>query len=475
VSEPFALLPFAVAAHRGKIDTQEAGPLVAAGLTLLRRHAPLVRALHGRRAAILLHTSPAYLTALAAADGRGAVLLSPLAAPPEISAQIADAGVGAVFTSRALAERLPSGVPKVFLDEAPRRAHVSIGGASSDVDLGAHDGLDLDGDPDAPGRDEEACVVYTSAMAGRPLGAILTHRNLLANARSAVAACACTADDHVLALLPFSHLFGLTVTAIAPLLVGARITTMARFDAALAIELIETRAISLLVGVPAAFAALTTLLEHRSAPRPLPGLRACICGGAPLPREWQDRWTAATGVELRQGYGLTEAGPVCLFNDVRHANQRGTLGIPFPGVEVRIAEERTGAAVADGAVGEICVRGDNVSPGYVSDGNVGLARRDGWLRTGDRGVRHAGGAVSFAGVLKQMFTRGGFNIFPAEVERAVGELPGVRAVRVRAIPDAIRENEIALAIEGDVTEAEVRAWCAARLSAYKQPGRIEIS
>jgi long-chain acyl-CoA synthetase len=489
VSDPLALLPLALAAGGGRLGSAggelfDAQQLVAAGLTLLQRSAPLVRALSGRRSAILLPTSPQYLTALAASEGRGAVLVNPLAAPAEIEFQCRDANVGAVFTAESLAARVPAGIPIVLLDDAPRAARVVTAERTHDVDLGSHHGLAIEGERDARGRDEEAVVVYTSAMRGVPLGAILTHANLLANARSTVVAGAQTADDDVLALLPFSHLFGLTVTCGSPLLAGARVRTMERFNPARAAELLAD-GITEVVGVPAVFHALLAAVERRGVDLRGSALRLCLCGGAVLPRELQDRWADATGVELRQGYGLTEAAPVCLFNRVDVPNVRGTLGVPFPGVDVAImppadyarldAPVDAGVAqpLADGARGEICVRGENVSPGYLG-GAAGLPRRGEWLCTGDEGTRNADGTIGFTGVLKPMFTRNGFNVYPRELERVVGELPGVESVQVRAMPDPVKEHGIALRIAGAVTEADVRRWCEERLSAYKQPAVVEI-
>ncbi|MCU0627800.1 MAG: AMP-binding protein, partial [Gemmatimonadaceae bacterium] len=223
---PLASLTLALAAGGGRVDQYAGQQLVAAGLTLLQRCAPLARALVNRRAAILAPTSPQFLVALAASEGRGAVLVNPLAAPAEIAHQCADAEVGAVFTVGALAGRVPPGLPIVLLDEAPARARVQVGDEVLEVDLGSHFALDLAGDVEEPGSDEEAAIVYTSAMAGTPLGAILTHRSLLANARSTLHAAHMDASDHALAVLPFSHLFGMTVTLSAPLLAGARVTTM---------------------------------------------------------------------------------------------------------------------------------------------------------------------------------------------------------------------------------------------------------
>jgi long-chain acyl-CoA synthetase len=456
------------------VDGRDATSLVAAGLTLLQRSAPLVRALQGRRAAILLPTTHRFLTALAASEGRGAVLVNPLAAPAEIAHQLRDANVGAVLTVAALAPRLPHDTPHVLLDESPRRARVVTPAGHADVDLGSHYGLDLEGDPDVAGRDEEAAIVYTSAMAGRPLGAILTHRNLLANARSTLGALKLGAHDHSLAILPFSHLFGLVVSAIAPLLAGARVTTMERFNPVRAIEALEREGITMMVGVPSVFAVMVGLLERRGEPLRPQSPALFICGGAPLAVELQERWLTATGTELRQGYGLTEAGPVCLFNHVDQQNRRGWLGYPLPHVDVAVRSPDGLAFLPDGEEGEIVVRGDNVFPGYVSDGGAGLAVRDGWLHTGDLGVRDSDGAFAFRGVRKAMFTRNGFNIYPREIERAVSEMPGVRRVRVRAVPDPVRENEIALEVEGDVREDDVKAWCAERLAAYKQPAGVAI-
>jgi long-chain acyl-CoA synthetase len=489
VSDPLALFPLALAAGGGRIgavndDTPfDAQQLVAAGLTLLQRSAPLVRALSGRRSAILLPTVPAYLTALAASEGRGAVLVNPLAAPREIAFQCADANVGAVFTSIALASRVPAGLPTILLDDAPRTARIVTPDRTQDVDLGSHFGLSIAGESDVRGRDEEAVVVYTSAMAGTPLGAVLTHANLLANARSTMEAAAYGDSNDVLALLPFAHLFGLTVAGAAPLLAGGRVRTMERFNPVRAAELLA-EGITEVVGVPAVFHAMLAAIERRGLDLRDSALRVCICGGAVLPIELQDRWADVTGVELRQGYGLTEAAPVCLFNRVDRPNVRGTLGVPFPGVDVAIMPPAAYPAMQrnvglptplrDGERGEICVRGENVSAGYLHDA-VGLPRRGEWLCTGDEGLRNADGTIRFTGLLKPMFTRNGFNIYPAEIERAVLELEGVTAAEARPIPEPSKENDIALRVAGAVTEDEVRDWCETRLSAYKQPTIIETA
>ena len=479
MSDPLSFLPLALAARAGIIDGAPASQHVAAGLTLLQRSAPLVRALAGRRAGILLPTSPAFLTALAASEGRGAVLMNPLASHAELAYQIADANVGAVFTSNALAGLLPENVAVALLDAAPRSARVVVSGSARDIDLGSHFALAIEGDPDAAGSDEEAVVVYTSAMHGRPVGAILSHGNLLLDSRGTVGAAGLAEGDHVLAALPLSHLFGLVISAVAPLLVGARVTTMAHFQPARALDAFERGGVTVFVGVPAMYLAMLGTLASREGQRfSSQSLRLCVCGGAPLAPDVQRRWRDATGIELRQGYGLTEASPVVLFNRVGTPNAIGSLGQPYADVEVSIRDLRDFNPLPDGAVGEICVRGDTVFQGYVRPRSAppprGLDVTDGWLRTGDLGRRLPDGGVEFRGVTKAMFTHNGFNIYPRELELAIAELPGVAAVRVSALPDPMRENVIEVSITGAVSVEDVRLWCASRLGAYKQPSVIRI-
>jgi long-chain acyl-CoA synthetase len=155
---------------------------------------------------------------------------------------------------------------------------------------------------------------------------------------------------------------------------------------------------------------------------------------------------------------------VCLFNRVDRPNVRGALGTPLPGVDVAVRE------------GEIRVRGESVFRGYVSHGSDGLAVTDGWLRTGDRGSLADGGSIVFDGVIKPMFTRNGFNIYPREIELTVEALDGVESARVHAVRSDHDEAEleIALDVRGTTTEAAVRAWCAERLSRYKQPSIVRV-
>ena len=413
------------------------------------------------------------------------MLVNPLSSRPEIAYQIRDANVGAVFTTSELADRLPPGIATVVLDDAPATARVLVDGATRTVDLGSHVGLTLEGEADAAPSSEEAVVVYTSAFAGLPLGAILTHANLLSNPRATIAAGEIDRTAHMLAVLPFAHLFGLVVSGAAPLLVGGRVTTVPRFNPARVLELVESDGITHLVGVPSVFATVAALAERRGSPIAASALRLCICGGAPLSVDLQNRWFDLTGVELRQGYGLTEAGPVCLFNRVDLPNRRGMLGVPLPGVRVSVRSEHDTGECPMGETGEICVAGPNVFKGYVNPASrrttadepwaAGLARDGEWLRTGDRGAVDPDGSVSFRGLIKPMFTRNGFNIYPREIERAVAEMPNVQSVRVRALPEPLRENDIAIDVVGAVSVEAVKHWCDERLAVYKRPSAITVT
>ena len=474
MSNPLSVLPLAMAAHGGSLDAMPAAQLVAAGLALLQRSAPLPRALYGTRAAILLPTGPQFLIALAACEGRAAVLLNPLASPSELAHQLHDSNVGAVFTIASLAGQLPTTLPIVLLDDAPHHASLLHNGTVSAIDLGSHFALELEGDADGDGSEEEAAVVYTSAMSGQPLGAILTHRGLLSNARATVEAAQITHDDHVLAVLPYSHLFGMTVTLTAPLLAGARVTTMGRFNPMKAVDALVADNVTMFVGVPAVFIGMLTAIERRGGTIAVPALRVCICGGAALPVWVQRKWETATGCALRQGYGLTEASPVCLFNRVDQPNRLGSLGVAYPNADVTIRDPGTSAELPVGASGEICVRGPLVGPGYVTGNDRGLQRMDGWLHSGDRGHIDVDGVVTFEGLIKPMFTRNGFNIYPEELMRVIGAMTGVTRVEVSGVPEPAKEHEIEVTVHGDVDAEAVRRWCETELSSYKQPNRITI-
>lgn len=220
--DPLSLLPLAVAAAGGRLDGCEAAALVAAGHTLLQRTAPLVRALTGRRSAILLPPGPAFLVALAASDGRGALWLDPASSRVDLERQVRDAGVGAVFSVSTLLSRRPTDLPIVWLDDVPRAAHLDVGDVSRPVDLGNHFGLSLEGERGAVGRSEE-CLLEWPPGAPAPTGH--THRTLLDAARQIVADRKLT-PLHVTAWTGSTpSLDSLVGRCLAPLLAGGTVVT----------------------------------------------------------------------------------------------------------------------------------------------------------------------------------------------------------------------------------------------------------
>ncbi len=434
--------------------------------TVLREHGG-----GGRRVGILLPNTPAFPAALHAIfrSGSSALLLNPANSAREIREQIADAGVTQLFTSERLASLLPKGSHPLLLSEDGEPHPGPPAGSADNVSAAAGAAANGSADPDA-----EAVVIFTSALEGRARGAVLTHRNLVANLRATVAAMGMKGEDVVHAALPFSHAFGLTVCLNAPLSIGASIVPVARFSPAAVLEQWEELGVTVIAGVPSMFFALNAVAAKRGLRRS--SLRVALCGGAPLPlgtaREWEERF----GLPLRQGYGLTEAAPVCLFNHVDRPNRIGALGEPLSGVEVSVRGP-TGEELAEGEVGELFVRGENVFRGYLDEaGSAGRPPGE-WLGTGDL-VSRKGGVVRFRGTLRPMFTRNGFNVYPEEVRRVLLEDARFAAVRVLARSDPVREHEIVLEVEpaaqAGLDEAEVRRVCSERLAGYKQPALIRI-
>ena len=376
LSNPLSLVPYALAAGGGRVDNHPAAGAVAAGFTLLQRSAP----------GIPLRKLPS--TALAASDGRGTVLLSPRSHPAALAAPLDDADVGAVFTTRDLAALLPaSDRAIVLLDDAPRSATVMARGTETVVDLGSHFGLDLEGEEDA-GSDEECVITYAS---GARVGAVFSHRNLLALARGAVDATSLLKGDHVLALMPPSDLAAFALTLAGPLLAGARVTTMPEFDANQVLRLVEHGEVTMLCGDAEVFAPIASALETRGTPLAAPTLRVAVCLGALAEPALHERWLQWTGTELRQAFGIPQA-PLCLFNAPHFANRRGTFGIPFPGMHIAVRDPASGAPVAPGIVGELWVRGNPTCGGHVGRTSEPAAAHDGWLPTHRLARERADGA-----------------------------------------------------------------------------------
>ena len=321
---------------------------------------------------------------------------------------------------------------------------------------------------------DAAVVLYTSGTTGRPKGVVLSHGNLRAVADNGHAAWDPGDDQVGLGCLPLSHVYGLSTT-LAGTFRRTRSALMRWFDAAGVLQLIEEHRVTITALVPAMMVAL---LDHPDrARRDTSSLRWVVSGASPLPLELLNRFEAAFGCTVLQGYGLSETAAQCALNTPEH-NRPGSVGRPVPGVEVAIADP-AGGRLGAGEDGEILIRGANVMRGYH-----GLAEEtaatvvDGWLRTGDIGHLDADGYLYVLDRSRDLIIRGGFNIIPRDVEEVLATHPAVGQAAVIGLPEPrlgeVVHADVVLVPAGQATEAELIAHCRERLAAYKCPQSIHL-
>ncbi|GDY29115.1 long-chain-fatty-acid--CoA ligase [Gandjariella thermophila] len=328
---------------------------------------------------------------------------------------------------------------------------------------------------------DPAVVLYTSGTTGRPKGAVLTHLNLVMNATvNSFDANGLGRDDVVLGCLPLFHTFGQTVAMNGAFRCGVPLVLQPRFDAAAAIELMLRENVTVFLGVPTMYLALLEAAEGRAE---LPAPRLCISGGAALPVPVQERFHATFGVPVYEGYGLSETSPTATVNQPDLGNRPGTVGPPIWGVEVEIARPDVDDRIellGPGEPGEIVVRGHNVFAGYLNrPEETAAVLVDGWFRTGDIGVKDAEGFVSVVDRKKDLIIRGGFNVYPREVEDTLLGHPAVGQVAVIGVPDERYGEEIlAVVVPSEGAERpgaeEIVEWARERLGRHKYPRRVEF-
>ena len=313
---------------------------------------------------------------------------------------------------------------------------------------------------------DTAVVLYTSGTTGRAKGAELTHANLLANARVPERLVALGEETVALVALPLFHAFGMTVMHNAVLAVGGTLVLLPRFSAAAAAELIERHRVTFLGGVPTMYLAL---LHDQGAGRgDLSSLRWCVSGGAPMPAEVMAAFESRFGVTLLEGYGLSETSPVVSFTVPDRPRTPGSIGYPVPGVEMALAGD-----------GEILVRGDNLMKGYWRNPEAtAQAVVDGWFHTGDIGEVDAHGAYRIVDRKKDLIIRGGYNVYPREVEEVLHCHPAVALAAVVGVPHPRYGEDVRAVVtlkpEAAATPEELVAWCGDKLAAYKRPRAVEI-
>ncbi|HVP03421.1 MAG TPA: AMP-binding protein [Solirubrobacteraceae bacterium] len=429
----------------------------------------------GGRVGVLAHNSLAHLewTLGAPAQGRVVVSLNIRLAEDELAALAADAGLEALLadathagTAARLAARCP-GLRALLIDDGSYEARLA---GARPAEPRARGGL--------------AAISYTGGTTGRPKGVMLSHENLLANARHNAESVGHAADQRWLHVCPMFHVAG-TANVLAATVAGARQVVLPRFDAGRVLATIEHEQITHVVLVPTM---LQMLLEHPAfAEAGLASLRHVQYAASPIDPELQRRVLDALACEVEQFYGMTEAAPtVSRLSAEEHRRGRAgevpfdrrlwSVGRPVCGVEVEIRAPGGGRA-AVGEVGELCVRGPNVMLGYWQrPQETAAALVDGWYRTGDAGYADEGGYLFLVDRLKDMIVTGGENVYSAEVERALCDHPRVREAAVFAVPDA-RWGEAVHAVvvtDGALDEHELLEHCRARIAGYKVPRGLEL-
>lgn len=324
---------------------------------------------------------------------------------------------------------------------------------------------------------DTAVVLYTSGTTGKPKGAELTHSNLLINCAMVVPRLIEGGVDEVaLGTLPLFHSFGQTCIQNASIARGTTFTLLPRFTPKDALEILERDQVTLFAGVPTMYFAL---LNHEGDREyDLSRLRCCMSGGAPMPIEVMKAFEAKFGVEILEGYGLSETSPVASFNMSDRPRTPGTIGYPVWGVEMSILGEN-GQPLPDGERGEICIRGHNVMKGYLNRPEATAeALRGGWFHSGDIGIRNTDGAYAIVDRVKDMIIRGGFNVYPREIEEVLYGHEAIVEAAVIGIPHESHGEEVkAVVVSQDpaISADDVIAYCKQRLAAYKYPRVIEFS
>jgi long-chain acyl-CoA synthetase len=444
----------------------------------------------GDRVGVYLPNVEAYVTAFLGTLRAGGIVvpMNPQYRSREISHLLADSGARAVVTLPDLVE-----VVRAVQDDTDVHTVVSAGGdaagATSFESFLAADELPVRDRAD----DDVAVQPYTSGTTGRPKGVLLTHHNLAFTARSSAAIHdGIRPDDRMLGVLPLFHIYGMTITMLATLFEGGSYWPLPAWDAEETLELIDGEGITLVHGVPAMYNDMVN--TPGAAEFDLSSVRFANAGGSSLPREVMERFEATFGVDLYEGYGLTETSPVTHAN--RPGDRRpGSIGKPIPGVESMVVDEgfreldpvergpvEEGTDLDD-VVGELVVSGPNVMKGYygLPEANEeAFTEVDGtrWFHTGDLGYRDEDGFFYVVDREKHMIVTGGYNVYPREVEELLFEHPDVADAAVVGIPDERRGETVKAFVvptpDAEATPGDVREYCLERLAAYKHPREVEF-
>ena len=328
--------------------------------------------------------------------------------------------------------------------------------------------------------EDTAVVFYTSGTTGRPKGALLTHLNLVMNTMVNVFDIHDLHEDDVaLGCLPLFHTFGQTVGMNGTFRLGGTIVLLARFSGEAAIDLMVKENVTIFHGVPTMYIGL---LEAAAKADRLPSLRLCVSGGASLPVAVLEKFNETFHATVFEGYGLSETSPTATTNQPAFGVKPGTVGHPVWGVEVEIARPELDDRIElmeTGELGEIVIRGHNVFTAYLNNPEATAeAVVDGWFRSGDLGTKDDEGFITIVDRKKDLVIRGGFNVYPREVEEVLARHPAVQQVAVIGVPDPVLGEEICAVVvpdPGGVTAEELIEWSREKLGKHKYPRQVRFA
>ncbi|WP_433500345.1 long-chain-fatty-acid--CoA ligase [Sphaerimonospora sp. CA-214678] len=327
----------------------------------------------------------------------------------------------------------------------------------------------------ATSADDTAVILYTSGTTGQPKGAELSHQNMLLNAIVSDEMFARHEQNVYLATLPLFHSFGQTVVMNTGFRRHATIVLMPRFEPVAALELMTRENVTSFAGVPTMYWAMLAAVRAGRAEVPT-SLATAVSGGSALPVEVLKDFSATFGVGILEGYGLSETSPVASFNQPGRPAKVGSIGTPIWGVEMRLVDADWNNA---DDIGEIAIRGHNIMKGYHNRPEATAeVMRDGWFRTGDLARRDEDGYYFIVDRAKDMIIRGGFNVYPRELEEVLMTHPAVSLAAVVGVPHDSHGEEIKAYVirtpEATVSEEELVAWCRENMAAYKYPRIVEF-
>jgi long-chain acyl-CoA synthetase len=424
----------------------------------------------GDRVGVMLPNTPEFAAVYYGALRVGGMIvpMNPLLKAREVAYYLGDSGARLMFAWHGFADEASAGAK-----QAEAEAVVVDPATFGEVLASARPDREVAERQD----DDTAVILFTSGTTAQPKGAELTHANLARNTEVVrTDVLRLTAEDVVFGGLPLFHSFGQTCTLNAAVASGASLSLLPRFDPARALQILAGHRATVFMAVPTMYSAL--LASPDRAAYDVSALRLCVSGGAAMPVEVLRAFEKAFGCPVLEGYGLSETSPVASFNHLDRERKPGSIGTPIRGVQMRVVDEQ-GAEVPQGQAGEIAIRGHNVMKGYWRrPEETAKAIQDGWFRTGDIGRVDEDGYFAIVDRKKDLIIRGGYNVYPREVEEVLYEHEAVADAAVIGLPHPELGEEVGAAVElkpgASVTAEELRDHVKRQVAAYKYPRKVWI-